>query len=145
MSRMRKQDEMENLRRENDRLKVDNQDLEDELTRLRDELSSRGIAPATQPFRPSIKTELERPLTPPESSALDKLASPQSVPSLTHTSSPSAPSLDLDHNPDPAKSLFADAQNVFGPLPLDTPGLKPSDDSRSAETCSHPWGRACRC
>ena len=139
MSRMRKQDEMENLRIENDRLKIDNTVLEDELQRLRDQLASRGIVPCTQSFNPAIKPDYERPLTPPESSKLDQsTTSPQSIPALTDSSSPSVPSEDWESKMDSSKPLFTESPAAFANL-VDPADLKPSDDSRSAATCSLQW------
>ena len=130
---------MENLRRENERLKVDNQDLENEVFRLRDELAaSHGVAPPTHRFNPSVKNEFDRrPMSPPES--LERSTSPKSVPSLTHTSSPTAPSLDVDPQIEMQKPLFADNTTAFGHLTVDPTDLKHSDDSRSAVTCSLQW------
>ena len=137
MSRMRKQDEMENLRLENERLTVDKQHLENEIQRLRDELTNRPFVPPSTTFNPAVKNEFEhRPMTPPDS--YQDSTSPQPVPSLAYTSSPSGSSLDLDEHTATQKPLFAD-NTAFGPFTVDPTNLKQSDDSRSAEACSQQW------
>ena len=139
MSRMRKQDEMENLRIENDRLRIDNTDLENEIKRLREELASRPNASSNKVFNSSIKTEAgSRPMTPPNSHQQSMLHSensspPQSMPSLTY--SPSEPSLDLDAQ----QSLFTHIPASLDPSTINPADLKCSDDSRSAATCSLQW------
>ncbi|KAL9088423.1 MAG: hypothetical protein Q9159_003123 [Coniocarpon cinnabarinum] len=130
MSRMRKQDEMENLRIENDRLRIDNSDLENEIRRLRDELGGRpGGAPTTSTFSPRIKSEMHsRPVTPADPiQRTFSTDSSSSMPSLSYSSTSSTPSNDFEdseHRPS-----FADKLPSFDPSTINPSDLKQSDVS----------------
>ncbi|KAI9669678.1 MAG: hypothetical protein M1831_007374 [Alyxoria varia] len=91
MSRMRKQDEMENFKLENSRLKQENQGLCEENKRLRDELARyRNPHPTSQPMTP-----------PPNHFDFE------AAPSLT-SSSPSEPSIEPDATTTPPPLDFVD-------------------------------------
>lgn len=111
---MRKQDEMENLKHENDVLKQDNESLHQELNRVREELhlyqsSSnnrvKNVTSNSHPFDPFTTPEL--------------------------TTSPSDKSVEFDgiHTP---PSLFPDDSLP----PVD---MKQPSDSHSAAMCSQQW------
>ena len=139
---MRKQDEMENLRIENDRLRVDNAGLEEELKRLRCELGGQPGAFASNTFSPRVKREcMSRPITPADSmersmSTDSTTSSPQSLPSLSYSTS-STPSNDFDSQSE-HRPLFAE-HLTFDPSTINPSDLKRTDVSRSAETCSLQW------
>lgn len=145
MSRMRKQDEMENLRIENDRLRIDNTDLENEVQRLRDEIAGRPVAPPSHKFNPRIKSEHEsRPITPPtqfdRSGSTDSTStSPQSMPSLSYSSTSSYTTVSSEDHHDSNQPIFTDNLTAFDPSTVNPSDLKQTDVSRSAETCSLQW------
>lgn len=117
MSRMRKQDEMENLKRENGILKQENASLNLEVNRLQEEVNS--LRSGT----------LSREITP--QSASDPFGDiPSLVPSLE--ASPSAPSCEPEGISTPPP--FSGA--IF---PFEVEDLKHSDASHSAAMCSQPW------
>lgn len=135
MSRMRKQDEMETLKIVNDRLLQDNSALEDEVTRLRDELNRyrSGNTSLTTNFS-------RRPITPPykaENANNNNATSHNSpMPSLT-SHSPSDQSVDMDilTTPHPTESYLTPKFPLF----VDTSHSKQPGVSHSAEMCSPQW------
>ena len=116
MSRMRKQDEMEQLKHQNDVLKQDNSSLNMEISRLQEELNM---------LRQGSNVSAPRQSTSPSNVVIASLEAP----SLPASLSPSAPSIDHDSiatpPPLPAASF---------PLQVSKP-----DASHSAVMCSQQW------
>ncbi|KAL9050193.1 MAG: hypothetical protein Q9162_006788 [Coniocarpon cinnabarinum] len=120
MSRMRKQDEMENLRIENDRLRIDNSDLENEIRRLRDELGGRpGGAPTTSTFSPRIKSEMHsRPVTPADPIQLD-IGFADAHSGFTNTQTESQDATENRQALDLTTSDLVSNAGKFNPSPMD--------------------------
>ena len=114
-SRMRKQDEMEQLKLTNAKLKQDNEYLTKEMSRLRDELHA---------FSANIPRG--QPLTPPASNY-----DAWGTPSLTTSHSPTGSPLDHESIPTPITPLFDNHQFLAD--------CKQFDASHSAAMCSQPW------